>query len=151
VPSPGSEGLFCTSDIADQKGPNGGKTEKGGAPSALLGRKILSGPREVRKVQASIWSKEEDRFAGSPRPQQRRRVGVRCEGGHPSQPGPSHAPETVRKVERIGGERNLPHRLRQPPGQFYAHAPEMKYSGETGRSDRARPAGRKSPWPEQVV
>jgi hypothetical protein len=123
----------------------------GVGPSALLGRKILSGQREVRKVQASTWPKEEDRIRRIALPEQRRRIGVRCEGGHPSQPGPSHAPASVRKVERIGGERNLPHRLRQPPGQFYAHAPEMKYSGETGRSDRARPAGSKFPWPEEVV
>src|SRR5580704_411583 len=82
--------------------PDGRKSTAGEAPKAVtaagnisvgprwsVGRKIISRATRSGKVQASTWSKEEDRFAGSPRPQQRRRVGVRCEGGHPSQSRPA--------------------------------------------------------------
>jgi hypothetical protein len=58
---------------------------------------------------------------------QHRRAGVRCEGAtpQPARPRPSHAPESVRKPERDGGERNPKHSLCKPPGQFRAYAPEL--------------------------
>ena len=72
-------------------------------PSALLGRKITRGPCEVGRFRPAHGRRKKIAFAGSPGPEQRRRVALGVKG--PRQPVPSYPVTRAGSSTKSGEDR----------------------------------------------